>query len=322
MQAANMMCPIEEQYTPPVGYYDFPYTYVAATDTVVAAGADPRAGLDFNLQQMPLEGDSLFILRKVTRFPVDAGDNFMLYSPQQNQTFSADVGGVASTVFPIVPEVIYPPAGAIFYDIKNWASSTALSFGGAGPFVYTNQVLFQGVRRFRGDLINPYPSQYDYKEKPFTYRFDLTLSWTFLEFLGGTYAGLSVEPARRFSIPIQDHDFELQSITVTVGDGAANTVVSNIDSPSFKLDLYDMNMKKLMSNPVYVAALNHAMVGNSRLFPAFPVPSLLYPANSEILFEISSMLDDPAGAGAPTSVNFIVTFNGVRRVACGSRYGG
>ena len=320
-QAANLMCPVEEQYRPPVGYYDFPYIYVQPIEEIVAAGGvDPFLGRNLQLQQRTLQGDSVFVLRKVTRFPVDATDTFMLYTPQQNQRFSEAQDGRAAVVFPIVPEALYPPAGSVYYGINGYASSTTLSFGGAGPYFFTNQILFQGVRRFPGSIINPAPSSYDYTEKPYQYQVDLNLSWTFLE---TPYAGLSPAPTRRFVVPIADHDFELQRISVVrTSGGGSPVVVNNINSPSFRLMLYDHDQRELMNEPVNIVALNQSMTGNSRLFPAFPVPPVVYRANSQIMYDIISLLDDPAGGGAPAAVTFSIVFQGVRRVADSSRYGG
>lgn len=320
-QAPNTMCPVEEQYRPPAGYYDFPYIYVVSFDEIVAAGgSDPLLGKDFILNQRTLQGDSLFVLRKVTRFPVDTTDDFMLYTPEQNQRFSKRINGVAETVFPVVPEAVHPPSGSVYYDVAGWASSTQLSFGGIGPYLFTSQILFQGVRRFRGDLINPQPSGYQYSEKPFSYTYDLTLDWTYLE---PPYANLSPAPRRQFQIPVQDHDFELQRISVVQRDGVGGPkVTNNIDSPSFRVTLYDPDRREMMSEPVYVAAINQSMKGNSRLFPAFPVPSMVYRANGQILFDVVSHLDDPVGGGVPAAVEYSVVFHGVRRVAQGSVYGG
>ncbi|KKM77154.1 hypothetical protein LCGC14_1372880, partial [marine sediment metagenome] len=244
---------------------------------------------------------------------------FMLFTPQQNQRFSEAIDGRAAVVFPIVPESTYPSGGSVYYNINGYASSTALTFGQDAVF-YTNQILFQGVRRFIGRVINPAPSRYDYTEKPFQYRVGLTLDWTYLAL---PYADLTPEAPRKFVVPINDHDFELQRISVVVSDGAGGTtVVNNIDSPSFRMVLYDYDQRTLMNEPVNIAALNQSMTGNSRLFPEFPVPPIVYPAGSQIMYDITSMLDDPGGGGAPTAVDFSVMFQGVRRIRYGSRYGG
>ncbi len=320
-QAANLMCPVEEQYRPPTGYYDFPFIYIQPIEEIVAAaGADPFLGRDLKLQQRTLQGDSIFVLRKVSRFPVDAEDTFMLYTPEQNQRFSDAIDGRSATVFPIVPEALYPPSGSVYFDINDYASSTALAFGQGGPIFYTNQILFQGVRRFPGEIINPAPSSYDYTEKPFQYRVGFTLSWTYLD---TPYAGLSPAAPRRFVVPVNDHDFELQRISVVQSDGSGGTeVVNNIDSPSFRMMLYDHDERQLVNEPVNIAALNQSMRGNGRLFPAFPVPPIIYRANSQIMYDITSLLDDPAGAAPPTAVDYSIMFQGVRRIAVGSRYGG
>ena len=319
-QAANLMCPVEEQYRPPTGYYDFPYIYVHPIEEIVVAGAaDPFLGRDLKLQQRTLQGDSLFVLRKVTRFPVDTEDTFMLYTPEQNQRFSEAVDGRASVVFPVVPEAIYPPSGSVYYDINDYASSTTLTFGQDALF-FTNQILFQGVRRFVGEIANPAPSSYDYTEKPFQYQESLGLNWTYLV---EPYTGLTAAAPRRFVIPVQDHDFELQRICAVVDDGqGGSTVVNNIDSPSFRMMLYDHDQRQLMNEPVNIAALSQSMRGNGRLFPAFPVPPIVYRANSQIMYDITSLLDDPGGGGSPTPVNFRIIFQGVRRIALGNRYGG
>lgn len=308
MASHALSCPVEEQYRPPPGFYDYPYIFVEDYTNAVAAGADPRAGM--SIYSGTVTDDADFLLRRVSRFAIDSLDNFMILSPRGDYMFSAAVRGDSESVFPMVPEVHYPRGSQIQTEITNWASSTTLSFGGAGPFVYVAQTVFQGVKRFRGTRVFPVESSYRYRPVPYNYRFSFNLNWTFLNL---PYASLIQAEPRRYTLGVSDADFELQRISVVRTGGA---VVNNVNSPSFRLLLKGPAEKQMMSQAVYVAALNQSMTGNSRLWPAFPVPPVVYPRGSTIEFEVVSHLDDPAGQGAPTAQNFDVIFGGVKRRPC------
>lgn len=309
MDSQVLSCPVEEQYRPPPGFYDFPYVYVDDYSNVVAAGADPRAGTTI-YGGVVLDHDSDFLLRRVNRFAIDSLDNFQLYSPRGDQMFSVPVRGDAECVFPMVPEVLFQRGSQIQTEIQNWASSTTLSFGGAGPFVYVAQTVFQGVKRFRGDRVFPVESSYRYRPVPYSYRVSLNLNWTYLNF---PYAGLVVAEPRRYFIDVLNADFELQRISAVRTGGA---VLNNVNSPSFRLLLKGPSQKQMMRQGVYMAALNQSLTGNSRIYPCFPVPPVTYPQGSVIEYEIISHLDDPAGGGAPATQNFDLIFQGIRRRPC------
>ncbi len=320
--AANLMCPVEEQYRPPSGYYDLPFIYVYDYENAVAAGADPRAGLDFAFQSVHIEGDSEFILRRVARYSIDSADDFMLYSPDRNRMFSAEMLGATQSIFAVMPERRFPPGGALRFDIFNWASSGTLAFGGQGPFVCHAQVLFQGVRRFQGTFANPRPSKYDYKEKPYSFRFPLGLTTTYLL---APYAGLNRNPDQVFAQKVDNHDFELQRISIV--DTTNGNVVTGINSPSFKIMLCNQGRYQLMSDFVYVSAINQIFGGAQttgqldRQAAQFPVPPIIYQARSDIEFHVRSFQDDPTGA-APDLANYDIVFGGVQRIPCDSMYGG
>lgn len=321
MSSQQVLCPVEAQYRPPYGYYDFPFSYVYEYFQPVSIAVDPRAGLDFYGQQVHVDGDAEFLMRKCVRYMIDSTDSFQLYSPNKNGMFSAPVSGPTQSVFVLAPEREYPRNGSITFDILNWASSDFLDFD-EGLGVYFMEVIFQGVKRYQGDWINPRPSSYPYREERFCYRYDLTVDWTYLAPTntggGNPYSNLDVADPRSYSFRVEDYDFELLRVSVIRQSGSGpNTfeIVDNINSPSFRIMLYDPERREYFSAPVFVANINQAFgPAVDREMPGWPAPPMLYPKNSTIRFDVYSMLDDPTQANPPAAQQFQLVFDGVRRM--------
>lgn len=335
MNAMREICPADQDYRPPAGYFDKPYIYVSNYEQPVAAvpGTDPRAGLDFPNIQVPLKGDSEFILRKIWHYCPSAATRFLPYTPQGNQIASAPL---APTNMAIAPEMRFPPGGACAFDVVAWSSNDIPCGPNGEPHIFHTQFLFQGVRRFQGGAGEVYPrdSGYRYKEVPFTYRYNLPVTWPYLVFEGGVvqYNNLIKEPDRTdFAVQIQNYDFELLWCTcILTRSAAVNDQVVEGPNDNFKILLFDPDDRAISSDYIYIDAINfHTWPGNpgttgvgvNTTQAGFPVPGILYPRGSYIRFNVRSMLWDTNTDGVPDIDTpavrpFVLYFGGVRRVPC------
>lgn len=275
---------------------DRPFIYVFDADALVD-------GANYNDLTVPLHMDSEFLLRRIAGRPVvtaaaAAGGRIQVRSDERRQLFAAP-----SAITPdqaVVPELAYAPGSAITFDLANVLRANNPT---TGTPVYFSQLCFQGVRRFPGGGRLPQDTAYRYQEKPFAIVTDLIVNWS-----GRLFPGeLVVAGGRQFNAPVQDYDFELYYIALTeqlVGVGPA----VQPSNQSIKLMLYDVDGNQLMSAPVCDFFLGAGSRGYNSLFP---IPPLVYPAGSQILFDIHSLL-----ANASLPMNLELAFCGVRRMPC------
>jgi hypothetical protein len=157
------------------------------------------------------------------------------------------------------------------------------------------------VRRFTEVSKRRPDTTYRYTEKPFAIVNDIQVTWSGRLFPGETV----MAGGRQFSVPVQDYDFELYYITMIeqlVGVGPA----VQPSNQSIKLMLYDVDGNQLMSAPVCDFFLG---AGSRNYNSLFPIPPLVYPAGSQILFDVHSLL-----ANASLPMNLEMAFCGVRRM--------
>lgn len=296
-------CPVEEQYAAPAGFYDVPYIYAFDYD-MAAAGLFTAAAPGL---QVPLDGDSDFILRRVAgagSLNTAGALGFQMYDSVRRRFFSnaIDPSQAFNLDIAIAPEKVYPASGQIWFDIA--AYNPAFRASGASPAsgIFWGQMALQGVRRFAGVLEKP---TYQYTEKPFSYMTRFTLNWN--AFLWA--AGVPVTPTSpvQFVVPVNDYDFELLGMVLC---DAATGAYPAIDPP-FKMTLYDKARVSVMKRPILSSYLfmNEPVVG---VYSRFPSPGIVYPAGSQILIDIHSllMLNDYV----PVAPVYDLTFLGVRRV--------
>jgi hypothetical protein len=272
---------------------DRPFIYVFDADALVD-------GANYNDLTVPLHMDSEFRLRRIAGRPAvnAAGGLIQVRGDGRRQLFSAP-----SHIPPdqaVVPELVYAPGSAITIDLTNVLRANNAT---TGTPVYWSQLCFQGVRRFAGPEMKARETTYRYQEKPFAIVVDMQVTWS-----GRLFPGeLVVAGGRQFNAPVQDYDFELYYIALTeqlVGVGPA----VQPSNQSIKLMLYDVDGNQLMSAPVCDFFLGAGSRGYNSLFP---IPPLVYPAGSQILFDIHSLL-----ANASLPMNLELAFCGVRRMPC------
>jgi hypothetical protein len=254
-------------------YYDLPFLYVFDADALTT-------GADYNELSVPIIGDSDFILRRVAGRNLVA-ERMRMKDPRGNyrqSNFSA-----LARDYALAPEILYPQAGQISFDLQAVTKAAwTYAVGGSNPNYYS-QLVFQGVRRFYG--YRTPESTYSYYDKPYTIRQQITVDWT-----GNLAAAYQVKASpRRFSVYVDNYDFELHRIVVTVQKTGAGATVPSMANAAIKLTLYAVGERALMTAPVVDLLLN----GNTSEYNSiFPVPTIFYPAASQILFDITSLLLD------------------------------
>ena len=269
---------------------DRPFIYVYDADALVD-------GANYNDLFVPLLVDSEFRLRRIAGRPEVSAGLIQVRSDQRRLLLSAPAHIPHEQA--VVPELVYTPYSGIGFDLTNVLRANNPT---TGTPCYFSQLAFQGVRRFPD--MRPAPdTAYRYYEKPYIWSTDIVVNWS------GRVAPteLVVANGRRFSVAVQDYDFALHFITMTEElVGIAGPVQPA--NQSVKLMLYDADGNQLMSAPVCDFFLN---AGARNYNSLFPVPPLLYPAGSQILFDVHSLL-----AIASLPCNLEIAFCGVRRMPC------
>lgn len=271
---------------------DRPFIYVYDADALTN-------GLTYNELMVPLHEDSEFLLRRIAGLPeVAATGAIQVRSDERRRLFASPARITAEQA--VVPELRYAPGSAISFDLVN-----VLRAGNAttGTPVYYSQLAFQGVRRFPEGSRPPKDTAYRYQEKPFSIVTDMIVNWSGRLFPGETV----MAGGRQFNTPVQDYDFELHYISLTeLRTGAI--VGPTPCNQSIKLMLYDADGNQMMSAPVCDFFLGAGSINYNSLFP---VPPVLYPAGSQILYDIHSLL---ANASVPMALE--LAFCGARRMPC------
>lgn len=290
-----------EPYRTPDGFTDFPFTYVFD-----ATGLTD--GININNLSKPMQGDSDFILRDILGIDtvVDTaanGGKIQMYNGSKSKMTSAPIIA-PPTSWPIVPEKRYKYNEEISFDLVQ--TLRAFNACGGTP-VFTSFIGFRGVKRFPGNPgYRTGNTPYAWREVPQIYEIDITIN--FAHFVGVT---TSVNPAQRFTVPLDNYDFELFNILVSQpGPGSAVGLTTN----DFALTLYDAQKHQLSDLPQPVLMVSNSKPSAARqqkYQSVVPVPPLVYPAAGEIVFDVTSLL---CSTSLPQSYN--IAFQGVWRVPC------
>jgi hypothetical protein len=292
---------ITEPYRTPAGYVDFPFTYVYD-----ATGLADGTAQIMNIQK-PLQGDSDFILRSILGVPtvLDTaanGGKFNFRNASGSYVFQAPV--VLPNVYTVVPEKLYPYDASITFDLYNILRDSRAC--GGNP-IKSSFIGFQGVKRFSlgaggyQERITPYP----YKEVRYSYEYALTITQGHYVTVGGS----AVTPPQRAVIALDNFDFELLQIAVSLSGGAGA-----LQTADFQATLYDANMHQLSDLPMSQGFFNCGKPTAATVpqyQSVFPTPSLVYPAGGNIVFDVISML---CANEAPLTYN--LSFQGVWRKPC------
>lgn len=280
--------------TPP-GMIDDPYIMVY----------DARELTDgANAQNLSLQIDNGwdFLLRRV----VDAGSvlataanggGILLYGPSRSQ-LASDPQRLGSNYI-LTPQQLFPRNSYIGFDLFNVLRRVRINC--AGTDILTPFVSFQGVRRRAGTgSFAAYQSSYEYYERPFVYRTSITIDYAAYSAAGPPIA---YNPPRQFEVNVANYDFELMGINAL---RATTGAAVNVDE--FGVLLYDASGQNRLSNrPVPIGHLN--TLQTETYFSVFPDPTLVYPINSSIKFEVESYL-----CSTELDRTYEIDFLGVMRV--------
>lgn len=253
-------------------FRDVPFIYAYDADALTD-------GLDYADLNVHVQ-DSEFICRKIMGRPLVAGQ--MRYYDERGWSRSSGVFRMLGEHL-ILPEITFPRDGQIRFDLNAVArQGWTYTAPGSTPNYYS-QLAFQGVRRY-WDGPPERDSDYAYRRSAFSIQSAITVDWA------GRIAPAYVQPTnpKQFTVPVQDVDFELTHISVLIAKGRGNIVpVQSVYA--VKLLLYDNSGMALSNVPV----LDQWLAWNSSTYNScFPVPSVLYPANSQIKFDVTSLLLD------------------------------
>lgn len=324
---------------------------------------NPAAPFDLLQQGLTIPGDYDFVLRAVA-MPSDMCRRFQLYTPGMSRLFDLPLDLPPSTgtpentpiFMPVIPEIIYPANSQIVFDLlgmkpEAFAGTTPIGTpptaaanqiyyraGVSDPVrIYTGQLVFYGVQRYRGNLRNPAESSYAYQEKSFSYH--ATFNHNFSQFAATAVPVLtfSTQPLR-LRVPIRNYDFELRRINfsmpnlstysfATPGPGSWGGIEAG-PMEGFRVQIYDGADQPLSGG--YSGFQNTGIGPNGTgmqpkywgyqlqiagLAPTnnitLPCPPILYPQNSQITIDVLSMLGPQ---NLPANNPVTITFDGVQRV--------
>jgi hypothetical protein len=294
---------IEQPYITPTGYIDFPFAYVYDGTTLTD-------GNNYQSVTKQLQGDSDFILRRIVGVPNvvasgQSGGRFNYRNSSQSYAAGNPGSGVVfNNVWPVVPEKLYAKNTQIVFDLYD--VSRNFNTCSETP-IYNAYIAFMGVKRFtQSQGYNTNTTQYRYRPLKYSYSYNLTINWAHFTAAGG------VNGPQRFSQLLDTYDFELLRIAACYSNSVGST--GTLQTNDFGITLYDSNGHQLSDLP-----LNQGYINNGRRTPALgppysglmPVPSLVYPGGSAIVFDITSQL---CSSQLPQTYN--ITFDGTWRVPC------
>jgi hypothetical protein len=294
---------IEEPYHIPKGAQDFPFCYLF----------DASGLTDGSITQnivIQLQGDSTFILRRIAGVNLcvasaASGGRWNYRNASQSYALgNPSTGCVAYKNWTVVPEKKYGPNDQIAFDLYDVLRTSAVATEGT---IYQSFIGFFGVKRFaEGMGYATAITRYPYREFPQIYTFPLTINWGHF-----TAAGLLQGP-RTFWLQMDNYDFELLGISITA-QGSAGA----LSTPDFAITLYNPSKFAFSNLPVLQMFYNRGKPTSATQPPyngTGPVPSIVYPAGSQIQFDITSLL---ANAALPVTYN--IDFQGIWRLPCAGR---
>lgn len=279
----------EAPYVTPAGFNDKPFIYAYDGDALTDATSPANLSL-------PIQQDADFIIRRVTGLETVA-DKILLRGDRQEQWSSAPVHFLYD--YAVVPERQYASGSFIGFDLLTVLK--AFNAGGGGATAPYPQIIFQGVKRYKGTAPVVEPSTYPYRLYGYTYELDVIVTWR--RFVNPA-AGGAVEIPRTFVIPVMNYDFELCQISVNRYDGV-------VCSTDLKLQLYNKDSSSLFNVPVLLQYLQDNNENNN-YNGVFPCPPVLYPAGSQIKFDVTSLLT----SATTTPITYAFCFKGMQRFPC------
>lgn len=219
---------IYRQYQPPAGYYDVPYFYVYPAQAFVRQGVTGTSSTkNISNQSIVLNGaECSFTLRRIiaSAISISPGNDPTLppYGIQLrnygNSNRYSSYRPLPNGVLPITTEEPYPYASQISFDVFG-ISQFGWNYQPAGVptanSVPLGQLIFEGVRRYQGNMIDKHTIKERYRESIYTYILKVPIDWYYYN--DGATLASGISPLHRFYINIQNGDFDLKSISV-LGD--------------------------------------------------------------------------------------------------------
>lgn len=307
----------DRRYHTPEGYYDRHFYYIYD-----AVGGDPSTqvlinGQSYQRVRIPMDGDADFVLRRVNWATAAAdparGSQFNFYWPNVSEQV-AKYGNLPYNVIdiPVMPEIVYPSGGFLQFGVTDFVAAAKPSGEGLSA-VNFSQIIFQGVKRFKGRMPD-FGVQRQYKLVPNTIVLPVLVDFSYYTFDGlGNVTG--VNGLRRFSTRINTGDFELWAIGVTCDattNGVKFALVDPIDQTWFS------NRVPVLTGPFMESAINASAANVPGTFDASSsgtwgsiIPPKLYPQNTQLAIDVQSLNADRV---ASYVVNF--HFIGANRVPC------
>lgn len=283
-----------QSYRVPAGFYDRHFYYIY--DGVGNQPTIPPlvTGQNYDNISILLYPDSEFILRRVNWFSAgNASSTFNFSWPDFSRKFAYyNPLPYTCSDMPIIPEIMYPAGGQIRVEINNYQPKNNVYVSTQQPY---GQFVFQGVQRFKGveHDFSTYPSCRKVYQ---VYTLDFELDWSYFNAMTNTNG---VGPLHRFSVKVNEGDFELWAI----GSNAENYLSFNLIDPIDKT-LFTNNIPILNGAFLDASAPNEGTGQKSAGTWGAMVPPKFYPFGSDIVIDVASLIPDPADGG-PIQFQFI-----------------
>lgn len=293
-------------YKTPDGFVDLPYAFVFDATNLTN-------GLNYQNVAVPIQGDfDSFILRHIAGVPLCVssvnsslvGGRFNYRNANSSYALgNASIGAIFPANWPVVPEKVYPIGSSIAIDLYS-VSKNATACGGTP--IYNSQIAFFGAKRFRKGSIFVQETPYDYFERWYTFNYSVTVDWAHFNSSG------AVQQPHRFRQRVDSFDFELLRVIVS----PPLTSGASLHTNDIQLTLFGPTERQMSSLPLNQGFINSGWIDGSVDFYAappyqavFPTPSIVYPANSVIEFDVVSML-----CSTSIPVTYTISFEGIWRL--------
>jgi len=275
--------------------YERPYIYV------FDGGSTLTNGTAYENLVIPVQNDYAFIARRIAgleNLTAAATRAFFYYDAESRYMMQAPLN--ISPEWPILPGLYYPGNSQIRFNLSAvLRANHAYATPGSNPSYY-DQMVFQGAKVIVGQ--RPYQTPYSYYEVPFTYVVECPITFTG----NASPAYTEPNPPKQFQAVLQNQDFELLTIAMYVNkNGTTTWVPSDTD---FKIELLDLMEFPTSNRPVLDSFINYA---SNTLANGFPNPTLVWPANGLIKFNITSLLVE---SEVPATLR--MEFMGLKRMPC------
>jgi hypothetical protein len=269
-----------------------PYIYVFDADTAGPSGGTLTGGANYSNLAIPVQDCDRFVLSRVSGFE-NVAAKFRLYDAQQFASSSRAIAPPQDLI--VMPSYVYPVDSAIRFDLENVSLASRAT---AGTPNYYSQLCFQGQKH----LTSVPDPETPYKWRPM--HVIQVLDFTLTTPGRVSPADTVLSPPQTVRYQFSQYDFELHQIRIFRRNLTTNTPADT----DMKLVMFDSYNNALMSAPVLDSFLN---VGSNLVNSQWPAPTILYPIDSAIRFDIYSL---QTTANLP--INFQIQMIGIWRQAC------